>query len=62
MKKVVKLFLFFFLVLSLTGCSEKLTAPDITGTDEDVAKNILLANGLIPNVNYEYSDDIQREM
>lgn len=33
--------------------------PDIKGTDESTAKNLLSSNGLIPVIEYEYDDDTE---
>ncbi len=67
MKKRIALIMALLLMISLFGCAApektdsqqdlRIKIPDVTGSEEDIAKNILSSNGFIPVVEYAYSDD-----
>ena len=59
MKRVLTFFLAFLLVF-LCGCSliSGLTVPDVVLVEEDIAKNVLSSNGLIPVTQYVYDDTV----
>lgn len=70
MKRIVLSVLAAIMALSLCSCAEKdtpasstveekLTVPDIVGTEEDIAKTILASNGLIPTVEKAYDDKVE---
>ena len=51
------------LMFVLNACSgsaskDSVTIPDVTGSEESVAKNILSSQGLLPDVQYAYSDTV----
>lgn len=63
MKKITSLLLAAVAAISLSGCaqgdvSEQLTVPDVVGTEEAIAKNILSSSGFIPTVETQYNDDV----
>lgn len=43
-----------------TTVDNSIAIPDVSGTDEAVAKNILSYNGIIPAIVYEYSDTVEK--
>lgn len=72
MKKITSLLLAVVAAISLSGCAqgnapldevsskeEQLTVPDIVGTEEDIAKNVLSSSGFIPIVETEYDDEVE---
>lgn len=71
MKRILSAFLLIALIFSFSACGEKqeeansatekatqelINIPDILGTDEDTAKNLISSVGLIPQLTYEYDD------
>lgn len=62
MKRILILLLTATLIFGLCSCADMntgMTVPDVLDVEEDVAKNIISTNGLIPNIKYEYSDTIE---
>lgn len=68
MKKILILLFTCMLSVSLTACGDNtdsdvkdaIVVPDIKNADESTAKDTLSNNGLITNVKYENSDDVER--
>lgn len=72
MKRIMSVFLLIALVFSFSACNgkqeekateptqETIKVPDVLGTDETTAKNIMSSNGLIPQITYEYDDEVEK--
>ncbi len=63
MKRAILLFFVVSLLFLFNACEkepEGITIPDLVGTEENVAKNVLSANGLIPTIKYINDDDIEK--
>ena len=58
MKKTVAVILILVMVLCFCSCSKKIEVPDVLGVDESSAKSTITNKGLIPVVEYSYSDDV----
>lgn len=60
MKKVVALLLVVCLLCGLVGCRKGITIPDVSQTDESTCKTLLAGKGLIPKVEYQYDDKVEK--
>lgn len=58
MKKIILLVLALLFTFSTVGCSKTILMPDVSTLDIQTAKTLLVSKGIIPKVEYEYSDEI----
>lgn len=49
-------------MFSICACSTKTKVPDFSNANYEDAKNILSTMGLIPIIEYEYSDDVDKDI
>lgn len=60
MKKVVALLLVVCLLCCVVGCRKGITIPDVSKTDESTCKTLLAGKELIPKVEYQYDDKVEK--
>lgn len=61
-KRLLCLVLALVFCCSLCACGANITIPDVEKLDVDTAKTLLAGKGLIPKVEYEYSNDYDYDL
>ena len=59
-KKFFHSIIFTTIVFFFSGCGGNISVPDINNVEEETAKEILTSNTLIPIVEYEFSDEVEK--
>ena len=62
LKRLLCLALTLLICCGLCACEKSITIPDVEKLDVDTAKTLLAGKGLIPKVEYEYSNDYDYDL